>query len=251
MDLKTALEQAFDEGSQSPYDLRDSIVQELLKQVPSASYPTMSQKYLKSMYNCLPLPIIEILKSTPCYLSGGSLLKLLVDVSGDQWNDSDWDIFCDQANFKQLSCYNKLLKVLKSDYEDKNWGNYVYNIPHKAIPGFKIRPDLNINVIVGDFKTVASIVNTFDIRLLQMALWIQDKKLYFFTYNKAWEDFNRNVLILNDASIHSTSKTHNRVKKYITRGFRDQTGLIESPIFEMPPSKDNEVDYGTTIKINL
>lgn len=232
MELKTALEQAFDEGSRSPYDLRDDIVQELLKKVPS-TIPPMTSDNLSAIYWGLPSVINTILSSTLCYFSGGNLLRLFVDPTNKskKWN-GDWDIYCDESNFKELSCHPNLIKY-KDDYgKTTSWETYRCTYKEKRLAGNSLQcTSYDINIIVGDFKNYFDVVKDFDIRLLQMTLWYENNNVCFFAHRKTWEDFNQNTLYLNPSGVKNLKKTSLRIRKYIARGFRDRTGLIECPAF--------------------
>jgi len=92
----------------------------------------------------------------------------------------------------------------------------------------------SINIIVGNFDSINDVYDSFDFRFLQMGCFVDGDKLNLSIDSmESWVDLTQNIIRWNDKVSNKTKnsdKTRKRIIKYINRGFRDGTGVVEKGI---------------------
>lgn len=260
--FQNAITQAFDEGAESPFEFRNTVVRNLTEQTIKAIdklnlenssnslNPDLASTLAQKISQYIPTPIWEILKQIDSsYIAGGWLIKTLLGLNNRKlnlinWKKSDLDIFCDMKNFE------KTRKIMsKAGYVLTKWPTkkqLVYDYTSAGAVGspdgttflnsdhYKITPSLTLNIIGGNFDTPQSVVENFDFLCLQQVLHIKNSQNYlqtsFHTLNdKSWSDLINRRLTLNSNA--KQNKISERVEKYMARGFSDCTGSVECPIY--------------------
>lgn len=253
--LELYLTKAFEEGLESPYDLKDEIVTELVEKLNKIiiSEQTPSINYHENVVNTLPVDIANKLlyylpksiretlqRSSKIFFSGGGLVRLLIDSnSPNAWNDSDWDIFISDEvfwpklpiassyHFKQSlkpygDTHNHRIfhnKISKTYYNDKRISSQTPNNKYSG----------QINLIIGKFNCLQDVLNCFDFTFLQTGLYVDDSgvAVYKALSPSCLNDLlDRNIKLSNNSRLVN-SQCKDRVKKYITRGFKDSTYIVE------------------------
>ena len=168
------------------------------------------------------------------WLCGGCITRLLIRPGElKSWCSSDWDLFCSESAWKKLP-FRKNTKCLfnsNNAYSELMYDNKKISSTWDYRPkGFKRA----VNVIVGNFNTINDVCNSFDFRFLQMGCFIEDMALNFSIGSmESWADLTQNIIRWSDGASNKTknsSKVRKRIIKYINRGFRDGTGVVEKGI---------------------
>lgn len=220
--LKTLLLQAFDEGASSPCDLRESIVDALLKDVPEGQMNKLPdlERMTKTIAEYLPPPIREVVKYQNIWLCGGGVLHVLCNPHArdfkDSWKNSDWDFFCAPKMFDNWYNQSNQLRQLNvnktsDQYKFTNITGYIES--HK------------VNFILSkEFTSPIGIISDFDLTLVQFAYSEGSLTLG----PNTWRDILAGqIRLTRPVGNTQVNKVANRVRKYISRGFRDCTGLVE------------------------
>lgn len=261
--LKTSLLKAFDEGSESPFDLREATVNKILKstnkkineakdsdKVTSVSIPAPDLLLLRNAILIhLPKFVTELTSTLKkSWITGGCIPRFLTfrrNLTGSMWSESDIDIY--------VPSDIDIPKILKlgtaacefSEVTNKEYTQYNKNIGNKIQKIYMSRmASSTLNLITGDFSTIDDVWDSFDFRFLQTGLEFQvseNKETtcnYIINSTRSWEDLVLRRICLTPSyvkAIHSKKVTVNiskkRIKKYIQRGFSDHTGIIEHNLF--------------------
>lgn len=222
--LKALLREAFDEGAESPYDLREEAVNRISEkggaihlQRPVLEDQTwLGGPFARQLAESLPVPVKKLLKVDQTYLCGGSILRTMLNQE-KMW-DGDWDIFCTEAAFSaaQFDEVRTQEVNLADEYQTKNYRGKTFGLTHP------------INVIVSDtFTSPEAILKTFDLTIVQWALKAADNKVMLKTYRQSIIDTVLGQIHLVRSSLATQPKTKQRIAKYVERGFRDCTGICE------------------------
>ncbi len=252
--LRSNLLKAFDEGHESPYDLRESVVEELLKVMDTTVAAKRQIENMRGMQSVADIPnqrqitesVIEGIPSailgwmtldSKIWLCGGSIIKLLIRPSAlKSWNGSDWDLFCSESAWQKLPFWknngagNDSLTV-GNPYDGLMYDNKKIKSTWCCTPkGFR-QP---INIIVGNFDSISDVYDSFDFRFLQMGCSIDGDILNLSIGSmESWVDLTQNIIRWNDKVSNKTKNSdqaRKRIIKYINRGFRDGTGVVEKGI---------------------
>ncbi len=212
---------AFDEGSRSPYELKPFIVQELIASVkPQESLQLDLPLTAQHLMHTLPRIVRQFVNVANVWLCGGAIVKLLVDPTNSnlQWKSSDYDLYCNDQTFHAISQTHRFT-------QDAIYGNF--QSARCIISG------TNINIIYSDkFVNSASILSHFDFTMVQFAY--QETACFpsLFASENTQSDLLKNEIKISDtySTKKVTSSLRARIKKYIKRGFRDCTGIVEQNV---------------------
>jgi len=244
--LYDGLSEAFDEGAACPYDLKDSAIREIIgkmgevnvkasKNISSSTKSFIAKQIDLHMHGL----VRECLQRNECrWLSGGRVLHLILgSPNTTAWTISDWDIFCqngDTDNWpipipfgapdaaSNAHSYEPLNLRKNAPLIDKIY----YSSAIDAVGRSQ-----TVNIITGNFRKPSDFYLSFDLRMLQMAFWYEKKKPQFEVTGFAWTDLISSIIKLaNPRKLTEKTRYHltKRIKKYMMRGFRDGTGLVET-----------------------
>lgn len=263
--LTSGLERAFDEGAESPYDLRDDTIRDILTEMNDrAAQETKAiedkrktkiqgsiefNDITDAIESAIPEPVRSLLQSTEkCWLAGGAIPRILLKSNADTWKNSDNDIFIHKG---KLSI--KHVKELSLKEVTKDTGPYASpdgRFHHKRIRSMwecdaihsHMKSHHNpqkLNVISGDYNSLLDVLTTFDFTFLQCGFYYEKNAdgAYLPRFSimnlQTYADLMHNVIRLTPAaksnaeSLRKIGHLKGRIKKYIKRGFRDCTGLVE------------------------
>lgn len=220
--IHTIVSEAFEEGARSPYEMKQYVVDELLVKLQSNLSPGSKAGNLQEVANiiakALPAPVRSIVTNHEAWLCGGSVLRAIVDPLNKTaaWKTSDYDIYCTLEQFK--------LMPVQAEEDDKHYMN-------KNKEQFKtyrtVWQGCELNVIVApQYTNPLHILQDFDLSIVKFA-YSERPKPTLVTYRQSWVDVCTGQIHIADPK-NRTPQTVNRIKKYIKRGFRDCTGLVET-----------------------
>lgn len=235
------ISEAFDEGNESPYDLKDVIVESITRKITSKlsekeqsndglsiSMPNKKEKFLiiEQVYNALPVVVKRAMRESPkCFFSGGMLASILIGKTFDL--SCDYDLFVDtqdEAKVKKaIAPYTSPIHTLgPSSYDGEKYKNYYLKIDGEKTKHSKI------NIISGDFNSFKDVVESFDFSFLQMAANFNSfgSRLEFNILNKeAWKHLILRVICFSKSfkKDKKSKKQILRIEKYKMRGFYDAT----------------------------
>ena len=257
--LRSTLLKAFDEGNESPYDLRENIVEELLKEIDTeaagrqmknmqevksvADIPNQ-QQITEHVIKGIPPVLLEwMMLDKNIWLCGGCIIRLLTKPTAlKAWNGTDWDLFCSVSASKKLPCWMDAANMSRGEsygglYNDKKIGATWYYQPKNLR-----RP---VNIITGNFRNIGDVYDGFDFRFLQMGCFVDGGTMNFSVKSvESWVDLTQNVIRWSDkvsSSAKSGDKARKRIIKYINRGFRDGTGVVEKGILSKYGADLNQI----------
>ena len=260
--LRQGLLRAFDEGNESPYDLREGIVENILRDMDleakkKRSQPDQGIADLLCSYidQKLPIRIKHILKqSEKIWLCGGSIIRVLIqskaakspigdpwtllDTSQSGWLNSDWDFFCGEDELKKESRafaeYEVTPYPAGKNYIDSSLRRNIKRVYSAFGQNGKYKNGRPINIIISDFNSISDILCGFDLQCIQIGF---SYKAGHPKLQVASAEVLTDILLglirlnpeinFNKLSSRQKDKTMGRVRKYIGRGFRDLTGLEE------------------------
>lgn len=237
--LQQKLSQAFDEGNESPYDLKEGIIRDILKEFekPTFGKPTIPshEQIVQQLNKTIPPEIKQIMlnstPSTPIFLSGGSLIKTLLQTNA--WNSDNWDFYTSWNGFENMKRHVSSIKI-KTRASYHNSKNQISKRIAATFSGYansKKGPFLyKIDTIVGNYLKPQDVVEDFDFTFLQCVCYYDAKGTIKFEImnQQTMSDLLHNVIRLSPKIKTTNSDTKQRVLKYIKRGFRDCTGLVET-----------------------
>jgi hypothetical protein len=226
--LDSLLSEAFEEGFRSPYELKQFAISEIAKKYSTRSSVPLEpflQKLAETVDARLLPAMKTLLSNAKGWLCGGAVLKLLCDPknSSRAWTSNDYDVFCTSAGLKSISAVVANLQ--------KSVGYEGIRIAGTAFDCYRAPwQNSTINVIVSDsFANPEAILASFDITICQMAFTYQLNGLALeprlATFEESFCHLMQNRIVL--TSTGSGYKTKERVKKYLKRGFRDSSAMIE------------------------
>lgn len=216
MDIKSALSQAFDEGIESPYELKDAVIDRLVKAVDKKTINTQQFEYGASFWiqDHINPVVKKILQITDCCVAGGYVLKTLVCPIGpaNLWR-GDVDVFVHKRNIDKLAAKYFLGSITNNYNDDKIEG--IYHIKDKTV-GW-------VQVIVHRYQSNMDLIKSFDLSVCQAAYSIYNQPRFEFT-PEFMDSYLKKTIKLNP-NIQQTATTVDRIVKYIKRGFADQTSI--------------------------
>lgn len=242
--ISEALSEAFDEGAQSPYEFKEDTINAISKKIKTGKLNTglLTAEAIPRLKNNIHSYVLNILKRYPneIALAGGSIARCLLRIDSNfkhAWRTSDYDIYVNENIFNSLkedlkSHHTSFRKALSSsnEYKDISIKN-VWVAKHAACKR-------RIQFIEGNYNSIADMVANYDITICQFAFYYnQNKEWALYAAPNVWQDFMDGVIRLNNLykkGIHkgtSINGTKKRIIKYIYRGFRDTTGLVEKGSF--------------------
>ena len=227
--LKKILRKAFNEGAEAPFDLREEIVESLSNKINLNNSiqgnplepidPELAKRIATEIDKNLNNHIKELLKIAPCWLCGGSALEPLIVGNAKTWKN-DYNFFCSDIN---------QIPFIGIQLEHINYGNdttcWSYNENGNKIQIISSEQYLN----------PITVINKFDLSICQIAFWY-DGSPNVFVYKNTWQDIILGqikyigIKPIDELSQQNLNKLIARIHKYISRGFRDCTGLIEKGI---------------------
>jgi hypothetical protein len=256
--LRDCLTKAFDEGAESPYDLKESIVdgieREIQERVTVHLESEQRQKTqrtasvfpkLEEIVDAISPQIPDIIKesmraSNRCFLAGGKITKMLIRPNRytptmHAWRESDWDLFVhtdDAQKLPVLHCSETPIYEKNGPYDKFDRGNRITSVYYAKIKNLNL-----VNVIAGNYNKLEDVLESFDFRFLQMgAYYDSNEQLQFRVLTpQAWFDLMHNIIHYQDKSKienRGSDLAIQRVAKYVARGFRDCTGLTEKGILQ-------------------
>jgi len=274
--LRSLLLKAFDEGAESPYDLRENIVNSLIGEVIEHSkeeddrFVELKGFYRMSVVSNLPEVITKALLTSNAWLCGGAVLNCMINANLKTWTEnSDWDLFCNEEDFGKLShfCNVQINSPRPSSvmprpgwHDDNAWGDgrdddfmselqNVINVTdddYNFAEGLEVWSgvmrglDQTVQVIKGNFATFGDIVRNFDLALVQVGIRHQkDSGFQLVATKEAWDDMTQGIIHFaknfnyQSCKARQRDKTKKRIIKYIRRGFRDGTRIVETGILPL------------------
>ena len=232
--IKSSLETAFDEGAESPYSLKDQIVERLYNSLArSSAEPQLIKKVnadLTAKLICKTIPTIiqTMLVNTRLALCGGSILKHMISPNFG-WKSSDYDIFGYYKDIETIKLNEKTEKKRVNPYGSLGAAqhiSYTKKITTKTPTGECI-----INLIALDKKMPPDlIIEKFDLQMCQIALIINDNGSKLIASPQTFDDIvarRINLSTYQKGRPFDNPNICDRIKKYIKRGFHDQTKLVQ------------------------
>jgi len=242
--LKQAVEEAFEEGTQSPCDLKDSVVDDLVKKFGSGGLDIdlLSKDAAIRVSNNAHDIIKEILTAcnevspNSAILTGGAIVRCLMRTKSDyrqNWSDSGNDMFIDTAviNFLKDYCGSKNYKLGRSSSRR-------INRPHPLGLrdwNFKISDSKYISILEGQFSNnIENMTKHNDLTISQFAFYKENKSFKIHGSEESWHDLMHNLIRFSknySPEKEEGKSVRRKVVKYIRRGFRDTTGTVEQGTF--------------------
>jgi len=251
--LRESLIRAFDEGTESPYDLKDSIIDGIERDIQDRVLAQLEAKQSQRKETALPDPDIivkaidkhlpaiikECLKSsTRCYLAGSRIVRLLTRPKSPilmHWRNTDWDLFVHKDDAQNLPVmHNGNILEKGGKYDKFDGGNRISTVYYTTVEKIGL-----VNVIAGNYNKLEEVLQSFDFQFLQMgAFYNADGQPQFAILTaQAWYDLMHNIIRFQPKiGLNSLSRSGQiesatmRVAKYVARGFRDCTGLCENGV---------------------
>lgn len=228
--IRQLLSEAFDEGCESPYDLKEEILDGLVKKAQNFENPIANSvdteeaaRYIHKNIN----PSIRFLlqqHKKDLWLAGGGVLRILFNQNiarRDSWRNSDNDLF-----HQKTSIYSTLKQqyiiYASSGYFLKDISKvYLMELGNKKV-----------NLITSKCN-MRKIIDTFDLTICQIAFYYDENlKPTIYVKEKPWSDIIQYRICINKSkSANITASCQRRITKYINRGFRDTTGLVDKGFF--------------------
>jgi len=249
-DLKATLGTAFDEGAESPYELRDGVVRGLLKKLDEKKKDTSQKMPLsqeakdciaRGIHLAIPEVVADNLKvANRVWLAGGRIPQLLINVNEKYgiWGCPDWDIFCHSDVAMKLPIAGTMVAKDSQRYANlrkvNNKINGVFQATHYYKTPSGATGAIALNIITGKFMGPEDVINSFDFKFLQATFSFIDGKPRFQVYPDAWHDLLYGIIRFTENVTPSAPKKGNtgfeakakRITKYVRRGFRDCTGTV-------------------------
>ena len=247
--LREALSEAFDEGVESPYDLKDDTIERIVhragQKIGEENTNILSDGHkmalMDGLFSQCPSTITEILETGHrVWLSGSQIVRMLLGHPSNtqHWIKADWDIFCHKDDLKNLSIYKSLQRGPQNEYTHAK----IDNTFHCWVSNDGGKYSAHINVVAGNFEKAEDVVKGFDFQFLRNAYYF-DSIWRLHMEKEAWSDLKDGIIRLNPnrSYDHPTCgklmKLRDRVFKYIGRGFRDYTSIIENgPLRRIRPA---------------
>ena len=257
-DLKEAIALAFDEGAESPFELKQQIVNDITKLFEYN--PTQKlihnidlDQWANYVWNRLPTIVKNILQvHQRIYLCGGSILKHLI-ASKNGWLKSDYDLFYHKDYHPAVklylpgatstaSIYGNLTEKQNIELINKFMVHEAYN--HKVYAKYG-KFSLNTIQLSKLVTRPSEITDNFDLQMCQIALyWQPSSALNNYEESKPKIIASDNTICdILQRRINLSQKFKEtqdpeqsypmlikRIKKYIQRGFHDNTRLVEQGI---------------------
>ena len=185
--LEEIISKAFDEGADSPYDLKDDIVSSLVDETGHLGHQTNKiEKFKERAQKHISIPslLLSLMKLNHgnVWLAGGAILYKLIKPTyhvDKAWQNRDFDLFCNPEGHVRLkSQLNKLNKNNVPTYNNEKYKN-TFDKQFGSIERYKINGlSKTVNVIVGDFENINTIFESFDLTICQIAIkyTIKDSK---------------------------------------------------------------------------
>lgn len=221
--FRDLVSQAFEEGSRLPYEMKPYVVEEITRAVPVGIPAKLdAERLARYLGDRLPPVILDYLHIPNVYLCGGAILKCICDPTNrsGSWRNSDYDLYCHTDAFNALRPHLKNLSIDAA---------YV-NAQDSSFRAYRaVVEDKPLNLIVSrSFTSAANCIDQFDLTIVQVAYYRLPTVGLFFG-QRSWGDIAANRIYLNpDAKFEKgLTATKSRIKKYIKRGFRDMTRLVE------------------------
>jgi hypothetical protein len=219
MDIKDLLEEAFEEGVGSPYEMKKQIVDNLYAKIETKSTCVVKtdsiNELAKDIHKNIPLTVLRILEHSNTWLSGSSLLNLLIRSSSGEWSYSDWDIYCNTSILSHLDLSS--FKIVND-----------YNISNLHYKGSLHNCKIDL-IGINDLNNIQQVFDTFDINLVKIAFFLEKGKPKLVADKDCLNDLVLGQIRIKNKSIIN-EQTISRVLKYNKRGFRDLTGLVEQGV---------------------
>lgn len=238
--LKEALLKAFDEGSESPYDLREQIVAKIEKRTKDNSDNSITYSNLKIIrigqkicdtikhkmnHSAEGLQVYNAMDGI-YYLAGGSIIRSIVDSKNAStgWNNQDLDVFCKENSAIPLL---DSLPFVQTNEIPNYFGDFKNNIK-----SYRYK---QINLIIGNFDSIWDIFKDFDFNFLCIGFDLKKQhnedgvQNFYYRDHTVISDLINRKITKNPLSDRPIKK--GRIQKYISRGFSDGTYMIEKPIY--------------------
>jgi hypothetical protein len=223
--ISEVIAMAFEEGYRSPYEVKPAVVESLLRLYESKIAIKLESSSFQEMagviYGYIPQALKQILSHNGVWLCGGAVIRLLCDPenSSGSWRNSDYDLYCtldvlkDVANTFgiHLAMDNKKYPAIAGDEQFKT-----YRAEHQ---------DMSLNFIVSNtFTGPAECIKDFDLSVVRFAFSASPKPELFGTKDAYIDLCMGQVRLVNP---YDKKAKVARIKKYVRRGFRDVTGIVE------------------------
>lgn len=226
--LSEVIAMAFEEGYRSPYEVKPAVVETLMRQYEAKAAVKLESASFQEMagviYNFMPQHLRQILSHAGVWLCGGAVVRLLCDPENNtaSWRNSDYDLYCTPDVLKE---------VAKTFAIQLNTDNKKYPPVAEADDFKTFRTEYHgmvLNFIVSPtFTTPAECIKDFDLTIVRFAFSASPNPVLHGT-KEAFIDLCMGQIRLVNPYDNKSKVT--RIKKYVRRGFRDVTGIVEKGV---------------------
>lgn len=230
--IRQMLCKAFDEGSESPCDLKDDIINTLMEKVDSGSLIEIDEfkknvtNYIENSVSQTIVQFFTASSGSKIWCAGGRILRTIL---GANWPTSDCDIYCNPKGLAYLANKFKFKKLMTS---------YQHNNKLLQFYSTKVRNIGVVHLMLCKYENAEKLIEDFDLSICQICVGYDNGKFILHGTNEFWRDLWQNQINLSEKckqnfgqGVYQPEKIMPRIKKYISRGFRDRTGIIEQGFY--------------------